>query len=90
VDWSIKGVRAILSQKLEKHEQSIIPHTEVVSSYGRRMLHPCLGHNALPTISSSNILSIKNEPQTLIVAYYNFKCIWTKWKVDLDASKLSF
>jgi hypothetical protein len=27
VDWSIKGVGAILSQKLEKHEQSIVPHT---------------------------------------------------------------
>ncbi len=90
VDWSIKSVVPILSQKLEKHEQRIVPHIEAISSYGRRMLRPCLGHNALPIVFSSNVFSINNEPQTLIVAYYNFKCIWTKWEVDINATKLSF
>jgi hypothetical protein len=54
VDWLVKGVGAILSQKLGRKKQvityvhtSFISYTTLFSPYGIGVLCPDLGHNAL-------------------------------------------
>jgi hypothetical protein len=54
VNWSIKGVGAMLSQKPKRHEQvmayckqGFVSNTTLLPPYGRKVLHSDMGHNVL-------------------------------------------
>jgi len=93
VDWSPKGIRAILSQKEGRFEKVVAYASklnrspEKIPSHGREVLRTNLGHHAFQAVFAQESFHSTHRLQASGVASHRIRCAWQERQVGRHVTR---